>query len=123
MRSTNRTRIHTSTLVARVLLSGNQQGLIVVSSGVTGMTLRILNDHRGHSITSIKVDNKVALRLQSLDSFLLNTAVCMVQASGHWFAVDSSGRISVWKADWALDRCDLVAWTNMSQLTDSLSVG
>jgi WD40 repeat protein len=73
----------------RVILSGGRNGLLIVSSSTTGMTLRALGDHKGAAILSIEVCN---LR------------------EGLWLAVSTDARMSVWQSDWSKDRCELVDW-------------
>ena len=47
----------------RVIVSGGSDGLIAISSPATGMTVRMLNDHKGASITDIHVSlHRVSLR-------------------------------------------------------------
>ena len=38
-----------------MILSGGQDGLVAISSPTTGMTVRMINDHKGAPITSIDV--------------------------------------------------------------------
>ena len=48
----------------RVIISAGSDGLLAVSSPSTGLTLRVLNDHKGAAITDLHVSaNKVTLRL------------------------------------------------------------
>ncbi len=44
-------------LLGRVVISGGKDGLIAVSSPTTGMTVRMLNDHKGAPITDIHVSS------------------------------------------------------------------
>jgi WD40 repeat protein len=73
----------------RVILSGSKNGLLIVSSGTTGMTLRALSDHKGSAILGIEVSTS---------------------QDGLWLAVSSNSRMSVWQSDWSKDQSDLVDW-------------
>ena len=42
-------------LLGRMIISGGSDGLIAVSSPTTGMTVRVINDHKGAPITNIDV--------------------------------------------------------------------
>lgn len=42
-------------VAGRMILSGGSDGLIAVSSPNTGMTVRVITDHRGAPITNINV--------------------------------------------------------------------
>ncbi|EDV28238.1 uncharacterized protein TRIADDRAFT_20616 [Trichoplax adhaerens] len=82
---------------SRVILSGSADGLIAINSPSTGLTLRVLNDHKGASILGFDVavswDEK-----WNLSSPLL------------WLGVSADRRISIWSADWSKDFCELVDW-------------
>ena len=41
----------------RVIISGAEDGLLAISSPATGMTVRILNDHKGAPITDLHVSS------------------------------------------------------------------
>ena len=41
-----------------MIISGGSDGLIAVSSPTTGMTVRVISDHKGAPITNIDVTNK-----------------------------------------------------------------
>ncbi|XP_033117799.1 WD repeat-containing protein 90-like isoform X4 [Anneissia japonica] len=82
----------------RVILSGGQDGLIAVSSPATGMTVRVINDHKGAPITDIKVsmkqgDDDVGFKSPSV-----------------WMAAGADRRVSVWTADWSSDKCEMIDW-------------
>ena len=40
-----------------MIISGGSDGLIAVSSPTTGMTVRVISDHKGAPITNIDVTN------------------------------------------------------------------
>jgi len=76
----------------RVIISGCVDGLIAINSMVTGMTIRILNDHRGAEICTIR-------RQQNI-----NTSSLL------WLASSKDRRVSIWRADWSKDLCELIDW-------------
>lgn len=45
-------------ITGTMILSGGSDGLIAVSSPTTGMTVRVISDHKGAPITNIDVTNK-----------------------------------------------------------------
>ncbi|XP_069124737.1 WD repeat-containing protein 90-like isoform X4 [Argopecten irradians] len=81
----------------RMIISGGSDGLIAVSSPTTGMTVRVINDHKGAPITNIDVTDK-----QDQDVGI--TAPLL------WLATSADRRVSVWSADWSKDFCELVDW-------------
>ncbi len=44
--------------VGHVLLSGGRDGLVTVSSPVTGVTVRTIRDHKGAAITTVQCTSK-----------------------------------------------------------------
>ncbi|XP_077979468.1 WD repeat-containing protein 90-like [Glandiceps talaboti] len=82
----------------RVILSGGSNGLIAVSSPATGMTIRVINDHKGAPITSIDV----APHKDVIDSGFPGVSM--------WLAASADRRISVWTVDWSKDSCELMDW-------------
>ena len=44
-----------SLFIGAMLLSGSSDGLIAVSSPMTGMTVRVITDHKGVAISNIDV--------------------------------------------------------------------
>lgn len=42
-------------LLGRMILSGGEDGLVAVSSPTTGMTVRVIGDHKGAPITCLDV--------------------------------------------------------------------
>uniref|UniRef100_A0A8C1U243 WD repeat domain 90 n=1 Tax=Cyprinus carpio TaxID=7962 RepID=A0A8C1U243_CYPCA len=80
-----------------VLLSGGRDGLITVSSPVTGVTVRTIRDHKGAPITTVQCTSK---------------QVCEFGLEGNelWLAVSSDRRVSIWAADWMKDKCELLDW-------------
>ncbi|XP_076826631.1 WD repeat-containing protein 90 [Brachyhypopomus gauderio] len=81
----------------QVLLSGGRDGDVVVSCPFTGVNLRIINDHKGAPITTIQCTSK------QYKEFGL-------EGSELWLAVSNDRRVSIWAADWAKDKCELLDW-------------
>uniref|UniRef100_A0A8B9M989 WD repeat-containing protein 90 n=1 Tax=Accipiter nisus TaxID=211598 RepID=A0A8B9M989_9AVES len=77
-----------------MILSGGKDGLVAVSSPRTGMTIRILADHKGSPITWV--------------------CFCYrdfgVEGGELWLATSSDRRVSVWASDWLKDKCELLDW-------------
>ncbi|RXM28033.1 WD repeat-containing protein 90 [Acipenser ruthenus] len=81
----------------QVVLSGGKDGLMAVSSPRTGMTIRIISDHKGASISCIQCTKK------QYNEFGL-------EGSEMWLAASSDRRVSIWAADWMKDKCELIDW-------------
>ncbi|XP_037392227.1 WD repeat-containing protein 90 isoform X1 [Pygocentrus nattereri] len=81
----------------QVLLSGGRDGVLTVSSPFTGITLRIISDHKGVPITTIQCTSK------QYKEFGL-------EGNELWLAVSADRRVSIWAADWAKDKCELLDW-------------
>uniref|UniRef100_A0AAR2K9A7 WD repeat domain 90 n=1 Tax=Pygocentrus nattereri TaxID=42514 RepID=A0AAR2K9A7_PYGNA len=79
----------------QVLLSGGRDGVLTVSSPFTGITLRIISDHKGVPITTIQCTSKQEFGLEGNEL---------------WLAVSADRRVSIWAADWAKDKCELLDW-------------
>ncbi|XP_010000960.1 PREDICTED: WD repeat-containing protein 90 [Chaetura pelagica] len=80
-----------------MILSGGKDGLVAVSSSRTGITLRVLHDHKGSPITVLQCTRK-----QQQDFG--------VAGGDLWLACSSDRRVSVWAADWLKDTCELLDW-------------
>ncbi|XP_053132932.1 WD repeat-containing protein 90 [Hemicordylus capensis] len=80
-----------------IILSGDKDGLIAVSSPRTGMTIRILADHRSAPINVIHCTRKQHTELG-------------VEGGDLWLAASADRRVSVWVSDWLKDRCELIDW-------------
>ncbi|XP_068438690.1 WD repeat-containing protein 90 [Clinocottus analis] len=80
-----------------VILSAAKNGLVAVSSRVTGATIRVIKDHKGAVITTIQCVN------QKCKDFGL-------EGNEMWLAASADRRVSVWAADWMKDKCDLIDW-------------
>lgn len=96
----------------RVVLSANSGGLVVVSSASTGMTVRVIADHKGSPVCG------------------LDMALAPPQypdATSLWLAVSCDQRISVWQANWEQDFCEMVDWLSIPTSpfvpTEELTVG
>ncbi|NXG66567.1 WDR90 protein, partial [Hemiprocne comata] len=80
-----------------MILSGGKDGLVAVSSSRTGMTIRVLHDHKGSPITVLQCSRK---QYQDFG----------VEGGDLWLATSSDRRVSVWAADWLKDTCELLDW-------------
>uniref|UniRef100_A0A8C6ZIQ8 WD repeat domain 90 n=1 Tax=Nothoprocta perdicaria TaxID=30464 RepID=A0A8C6ZIQ8_NOTPE len=80
-----------------IVLSGGKDGLVAVSNPRTGMTVRILADHKGSPITVIQCTRK-----QYYDFG--------VEGSELWLATSSDRRVSIWASDWLKNKCELLDW-------------
>ena len=80
-----------------MIISGNANGQLVVSSAGTGMTVRVLHDHRSAAITAIEVSPHQIARPN-------------MTGPGLWLAASCDRRVSIWCADWTKDSCELVDW-------------
>ncbi|XP_012515021.1 PREDICTED: WD repeat-containing protein 90 [Propithecus coquereli] len=97
-------RPHPSALTAvafstdgQTVLSGDKDGLVAVSRPCTGMTFRVLSDHRGAPISTIQVTRKEYGDLG-------------VQGTDLWLAASGDRRVSVWASDWRWNHCELLDW-------------
>ncbi|XP_069726130.1 WD repeat-containing protein 90 [Phaenicophaeus curvirostris] len=80
-----------------MILSGAKDGLVAVSSPRTGMTIRILADHKGSPVTVLQCTRK-----QYHDFGL--------EGGELWLATSLDRRVSVWASDWLKDKCELLDW-------------
>nr|XP_011746814.1 WD repeat-containing protein 90 isoform X2 [Macaca nemestrina] len=81
----------------QTVLSGDKDGLVAVSHSRTGMTFRVLSDHRGAPISTICVTRKECEDLG-------------VEGTDLWLAASGDQRVSVWASNWLRNRCELVDW-------------
>ncbi|NXM73158.1 WDR90 protein, partial [Serilophus lunatus] len=88
-----------------MILSGDKDGLVAVSSPRTGMTLRVLVDHKGSPITTLQCTRK-----QYHDFG--------VEGGELWLATSSDRRVSVWASDWLKDKCELLDWLSFPAPAD-----
>ncbi|XP_075686881.1 WD repeat-containing protein 90 isoform X2 [Rhinoderma darwinii] len=84
-------------LTGDVLLSGGKDGLMAVSSPRTGMTIRILSDHKGSSISTVQFSRRKPEELGHQEGEI-------------WLAASLDRRVSIWASDWAKDKCELLDW-------------
>ncbi|CAH2307904.1 WD repeat-containing 90 [Pelobates cultripes] len=80
-----------------VLLSGGKDGLMAISSPSTGMTIRVLSDHKGSPITAIECTRGKPDDLGIGEGEL-------------WLAASLDRRVSVWVSDWTKTKCELLDW-------------
>ncbi|KAF6029854.1 WDR90 [Bugula neritina] len=78
---------------AAILISGDDDGFIALTSTLTGMTIRIINDHKGAPIHNIDISKWKA-----------------ADGAVTWLACSADRRVSVWTADWSKDNCTLLDW-------------
>ncbi|KAK7919737.1 hypothetical protein WMY93_011021 [Mugilogobius chulae] len=80
-----------------MILSAGKNGFVAVSSLESGVTLRVIKDHKGAAITTIQSVNK-----QGKEFGLEGTEI--------WLAASADRRVSVWVSDWMSDKCELLDW-------------
>ncbi|NXN19153.1 WDR90 protein, partial [Indicator maculatus] len=80
-----------------MILSGAEDGLVAVSSPHTGVTIRVLAEHRGSPITVLQ-----CTRMQLCDFG--------VGGSELWLATSRDRQVSIWASDWLRDKCELLDW-------------
>ncbi|NWQ85846.1 WDR90 protein, partial [Burhinus bistriatus] len=80
-----------------MILSGDKDGLVAVSSPRTGMTIHILTEHKGSPITVLQCTRK-----QYHDFG--------VEGGELWLATSLDRRVSIWASDWLKDKCELLDW-------------
>eukprot|EP00041_Stephanoeca_diplocostata_P033073 m.1082433 g.1082433 ORF g.1082433 m.1082433 type:complete len:1886 (-) comp24266_c0_seq4:397-6054(-) len=90
----------------RAIISASATGVIVVSSATSGGSLRVLQDHRGSSITCFDI---VAIRSADVDPPTAR-ADESAPTTSMWLAGSADRRVTVWRADWSRDTCVLVDW-------------
>ncbi|XP_034049136.1 WD repeat-containing protein 90 [Thalassophryne amazonica] len=84
-----------------VILSAGKNGLVAISSPVTGATLHTIRDHKGAPITTITC---VSTQCESFG----------LDGNELWLAASVDRRISVWAADWFKEMCHLLDWLTFS---------
>ncbi|KAM9096361.1 WD repeat-containing protein 90 isoform X1 [Sarcophilus harrisii] len=80
----------------QIIISGDKDGIVAVSSPRTGITIRVLDDHKGSPITVIQSKSR------EYYDFGLEGEL--------WLAASADRRVSVWASDWLRDKCELVDW-------------
>uniref|UniRef100_A0A8C7HKE2 WD repeat-containing protein 90 n=1 Tax=Oncorhynchus kisutch TaxID=8019 RepID=A0A8C7HKE2_ONCKI len=86
----------------QVILSAGRDGLMAVSSPVTGLTVRLISDHKGAPITTIQCYKEFGL-----------------EGNEMWLAASADRRVSVWAADWMKDKCELLDWLTFPAPSES----
>ncbi|XP_066869045.1 WD repeat-containing protein 90 isoform X10 [Kogia breviceps] len=81
----------------QTILSGDKDGLVAVSHPRTGMTFRVLSDHRGAPICTIQ-----STRREYGDFG--------AEGVDLWLAASGDQQVSVWASNWLQDCCELVDW-------------
>ncbi|CAJ0940943.1 unnamed protein product [Ranitomeya imitator] len=90
-------KIHPHPVCRDVLVSGGKDGLMAVSSPRTGMTIRVLNDHKGSPISTVQFSPRKPEELG-------------LHGGDIWLAASLDRRVSIWASDWAKDKCELMDW-------------
>ncbi|NXU47055.1 WDR90 protein, partial [Turnix velox] len=80
-----------------MILSGCKDGLVAVNNPHTGMTVRILTEHKGSPITALQCTGK-----QCHDFG--------VEGDDLWLATSLDRRVSIWASNWLKDKCELLHW-------------
>ncbi|NIG57872.1 WD repeat-containing protein 90 [Pontoporia blainvillei] len=88
----------------QTILSGDKDGLVAVSRLRTGMTFRVLSDHRGAPICTIQ-----STRREYGDFG--------AEGVDLWLAASGDQQVSVWASNWLQDRCELVDWLSFPEPT------
>ncbi|XP_054570544.1 WD repeat-containing protein 90 [Eptesicus fuscus] len=81
----------------QTIISGDKNGLVAVSQPRTGLTFRILSDHRGAPISTIQSTSK-------------ENGAFGVEGTDLWLAASGDQRVSIWASNWLRDCCELVDW-------------
>lgn len=98
---------------------------MAISHPCTGMTFRVLSDHRGAPISAIQSTSKEVRQAQVMVGRGLGC--CGQAADSHiphvsqygdlgvegvelWLAASGDQRVSIWVSDWLRDRCELLEW-------------
>ncbi|KAG9465767.1 hypothetical protein GDO78_017755 [Eleutherodactylus coqui] len=84
-------------LTGNVLLSGGKDGMMAVSSPRTGMTIRILSDHKESPLSAIQFSPRKPEELG-------------LEGGEIWLAASLDRRVSIWASDWTKDKCELLDW-------------
>uniref|UniRef100_H0WS08 WD repeat-containing protein 90 n=1 Tax=Otolemur garnettii TaxID=30611 RepID=H0WS08_OTOGA len=81
----------------QTILSGDKDGLVAVSHLCTGMTFRVVSDHRGAPISTIQITSK-------------EHGDFGVEGTDLWLAASGDQRVSIWGSDWLRNHCELLDW-------------
>lgn len=98
---------------------------MAISRPCTGMTFRVLSDHRGAPISAIQSTSKEVRQPHVMVGRGLG---CFGQSAGShippfsqygdlgvegadlWLAASGDQRVSIWASDWLQDHCELLEW-------------
>lgn len=115
----------------QTIVSGDKDGLVAVSHPGTGMTFRVLSDHRGAPICTLQSTRKevtwsflggagpgqgaggTARENRAGDTHQPLSSQCGdfgAEGTDLWLAASGDQRVSVWASDWLRDHCELVDW-------------
>ncbi|CAK8679863.1 unnamed protein product [Clavelina lepadiformis] len=88
------------------LLSGAKDGTVAATSMATGVTMRVLKDHRGAPINniacSLRNDHPAALTMHTSASNDGCARLCLLCGGDR--------RVSVWDTEWKHDVCNMIDW-------------
>uniref|UniRef100_H2XLL8 CFA20 domain-containing protein n=1 Tax=Ciona intestinalis TaxID=7719 RepID=H2XLL8_CIOIN len=85
------------------LLSGASDGTIAVTSLATGVTLRVLRDHKGAPINNISVSAR-----EEIFCFPFHDLKSQCKMLSLFCSADR--RVSVWDTEWQHDVCNMIDW-------------
>ena len=115
----------------QTIVSGDKDGLVAVSQPCTGMTFRVLSDHRGAPICALQSTRKevtwsllggagpgqgaggTGRENRAGDTHQPLFPQCGdfgAEGTDLWLAASGDQRVSVWASDWLRDHCELVDW-------------
>ncbi|XP_068614509.1 WD repeat-containing protein 90-like [Brachionichthys hirsutus] len=80
-----------------VILSAGKNGLVAISSPVSGATVRVIKDHKGASVSTIQCVKEQCKKFG-------------LEGNEMWSAASADRRVSLWAADWSKNKCDLLDW-------------
>ncbi|XP_054913901.1 WD repeat-containing protein 90 isoform X2 [Poeciliopsis prolifica] len=80
-----------------VILSAGSKGLVAVSSPISGVTIRVIRDHKGAAINSIQSVSEQCKRFG-------------LEGNEMVLVAGADRRVSVWATNWFKEKCDLLDW-------------
>lgn len=96
---------------------------MAISHPCTGMTFRVLNDHRGAPISALQSTSKEVRQPRGmvgrgLECYGQTSHIPHFSQYGDlgvegvelWLAASGDQRVSIWASDWPRDRCELLEW-------------
>ena len=92
------------------MISACLSGLVAVSSPSTGLTIRIIREHKRVPISDLSVANTDVCFLEKVSRCQLMSVLFAQDGKCLWLAAARDQRVSVWQSDWSTDRCEIVDW-------------